>query len=274
MRPHPGRVLWSSAIAALVRRRRDTSAVITAGVDLAAEAAGTAIAMMTWDRSCARVTSVTVGAQDAHVRSATRVANKVGVDCPFGWPSTFVGLVSDHQRAQLQAPPSSGREWRRSLTMRATDEHVHRVTGLTPLSVSADRIAHATLRWAAIAASVAAAGLDASRDGSGLLAEVYPAAALRLWGLPHRGYKGSANRAVRGELVDRLAAGAPWLHLGEFEELCRTSDHALDAVLCALLARAVACGRTQPAGRHQPEAIQEGWIHLPTVPLDVLIRPP
>lgn len=248
--------------------------MITAGVDLAAEAAGTAIAMMTWDRSCARVTSVTVGARDAHILAAARVANKVGVDCPFGWPSAFVRLVSDHQGAQLLPPPSSDREWRRGLTVRATDEHVHRVTGLTPLSVSADRIAHAALRWAAIAASVAAEGFDASRDGSGLLAEVYPAAALRLWGLPHRGYKGPANRAAREELVDRLAAGAPWLHLGEFEELCRTSDHALDAVLCALVARAVACGGTEPAGRHQPEAVQEGWIHLPTVPLDVLIRSP
>ena len=266
--------LWTAAFAAHVRQRRDTSAVITAGVDLAAEAAGTAVALMAWDPSSARVTSVTVGGQDAHVLEAARVADKVGVDCPFGWPSAFVRLVRDHQSAQLFAPPSSGREWRRGLTVRATDEHVHQVTGLTPLSVSADRIAHAALRWTAIAASAAAEGLDASRDGSGLMAEVYPAAALRLWGLPHRGYKGPANRAAREELVDLLVADAPWLQLGEFEDLCRTSDHALDAVLCALVARAVACGGTEPAGRHQPEAVQEGWIHLPTVPLEVLIRSP
>ncbi len=248
--------------------------MITAGVDLAAEAKGTAVAVLAWDDSRAVVTSMTVGADDAHILSVARVAHKIGVDCPFGWPTAFVRLVREHQRGQLGAPPSSGREWRRAMTLRVTDQHVHRATGLTPLSVSADRIAHAALRWAAIAATVSAGGLDASRDGSGLLAEVYPAAALRLWGLPYRGYKGLDNRSVRGGLVDSLLAGAPWLDLAEHEERCRDSDHALDAVLCALVARAVACGMTQPADRHQPEAAEEGWIHLPTVPLEVLNRSP
>ncbi|HYN56094.1 MAG TPA: DUF429 domain-containing protein [Motilibacterales bacterium] len=248
--------------------------MITAGVDLSAEAKGTAVALLSWDNSRARVTSLTVGADDEHVLAATRVAYKVGVDCPFGWPTAFVRLVSEHQRGQLSAPHSSGREWRRGLTVRVTDEHVHRATGLTPLSVSADRIAHAALRWAAIAATVSSEGLDASRDGSGLLAEVYPAAALRLWGLPYRGYKGPANRAVRGELLDSLVARASWLDLAEHEAVCRASDHALDAVLCALVARAVACNMTQRSDRNQAEAAEEGWIHLPTVPLEVLIRSP
>lgn len=245
---------------------------MTAGVDLAAEAKGTAVAVLEWDASRAVITSMAVGADDAHVLAIARGVHKMGVDCPFGWPTAFTRLVGEHHRGQLGAPPSSGREWRRGLTMRVTDQHVHRATGLTPLSVSADRIAHAALRWAAIAATVSAEGLDARRDGSGLLAEVYPAAALRLWGLPHRGYKGPGNRSVRGALVDTLLASAPWLDLAEYEDWCRASDHALDAVLCALVARAVACGVTDLAGRHQPEAAEEGWIHLPTVPLEVLIR--
>ena len=58
----------------------------------------------------------------------------MGVDCPFGWPTAFVQLVHDHELGQLAAPPSSGRDWRRGLTMRLTDQHVHQVTGLTPLS--------------------------------------------------------------------------------------------------------------------------------------------
>lgn len=260
--------------AAPVRPSSDTRPVITAGVDLAAEAKGTAVAVLSWEDSRAVVTSVAVGAEDEQVLDVVRRAHKVGVDCPFGWPTAFARLVSEHQRAQLGAPPSSGREWRRGLTMRLTDQHVQRVTGLTPLSVSADRIAHAALRWAAIAATVAASGLDASRDGSGLLAEVYPAAALRGWGLPYRGYKGPANRSVRDGLVDGLLAGAPWLDLAHYEDLCRSSDHALDSVLCALVARAAACGMTQPADRLRPEVAEEGWIHLPTVPLEVLIRSP
>lgn len=227
--------------------------------------------MITWDLSRARVTTLIEGAHDSDVLAVAQDADKVGVDCPFGWPMEFVHLVHDHERGQLPAPPSSGRDWRRGLTMRVTDQHVHRVTGLTPLSVAADRIGHAALRWAAIAATLADRGLDVSRDGSGLLAEVYPAAALRHWQLPNRGYKGLKNRSVRHELVDQLRAQAQWLDLGEHAEPCRNSDHALDAVLCALVARAVALGATGPPGEHQPTAAVEGWIHVPTVPLEGLI---
>lgn len=248
--------------------------MITAGVDLAAEAKGTAAAVITWDVSRARVTTLIEGAHDVDVLAVAREANKVGVDCPFGWPTQFVRLVGDHERGHLAVPLSSGRDWRRGLTMRLTDQHVHRVTGLTPLSVSADRIGHAALRWAAIAATLQAEGRDVSRDGAGLLAEVYPAAALCHWQLPYRGYKGAANRSVRDGLVDRLRAVAPWLDLGEHVEACRRSDHALDAVLCALVARAVALGTTDAAGPHQSIAAVEGWIHVPTAPVEVLIGSP
>jgi predicted nuclease with RNAse H fold len=248
--------------------------VITAGVDLAAEANGTAVALIAWGDSSARLTTLDEGADDAGVLAGAREADKVGVDCPFGWPTAFVHLVHDHELGQLEAPPSSGRDWRRGLTMRVTDQYVHRVTGLTPLSVAADRIGHAALRWAAIAATLAGNGLDVSRDGSGLLAEVYPAAALHHWRWPHRGYKGPSNRPVRESLVDRLLAEAPWLDLGEHEQACRRSDDALDAVLCALVARAVALHATGAPGPDHPIATVEGWIHVPTVPLEVLIRSP
>jgi hypothetical protein len=92
--------------------------------------------------------------------------------------------------------------------------------------------------------------------------------------LPHRGYKGPSNRPIRESLVDRLLAEAPWLDLGEHEQACRRSDHALDAVLCALVARAVAVHATDVTGQHRPTAALEGWIHVPTVPLEVLIRSP
>lgn len=64
------------------------------------------------------------------------------------------------------------------------------------------------------------------------------------------------------------------MDLGEHQDLCRTTDLALDAVLCALVARAVACEMTEPADRRHPQAAEEGWIHLPTAPLEVLIRSP
>lgn len=157
------------------------------------------------------------------------------------------------------------------MTMRGTDEVVRARTGLIPLSVSADRIGHAALRWAAIEATLAGAGVDMARDGSGRVAEVYPAAALKHWGLTYRGYKRTANLSARHELVDALATAAPWLHLGTNELTCRTSDHALDAVVCALVARAVAIGGTHPPAPAERSLTQvEGWIHVPTVSLTAL----
>lgn len=186
----------------------------------------------------------------------------MGVDCPFGWPAAFIEVATAHHSATLAPPASSGRDWRRPLTMRATDLDVHARTGLTPLSVSADRIAHPALRWAAIAAALTADGHDCARDGSGLIAEVYPAAALHIWKLPHRGYKRATNRAARNELLNLLRDAAPWLDLGTYDLICRQSDDALDAVICALIARAVWLGHTL-CPPSDSSASAEGWIHLP-----------
>ena len=84
------------------------------------------------------------------------------------------------------------------------------------------------------------------RAGTDLIVEVYPAAGLKLWGLPHSRYKGQAGRTSLNRLVDQLQDAAPWLDLGDAEQVCRDRDHALDAVVAALLARAAALGLTAP----------------------------
>ena len=246
--------------------------MITVGVDLAAEAAGTGLAVVEWRRRTARVVAVSTDVADAQLVEAVLAADRAGIDCPFGWPDAFVDVVVDHRAGRLAPPESSGRPWRRGLTMRATDMVVHDRTGLTPLSVSADRIGHTALRWAAIAATLAAHGADTRRDGRGLVAEVYPAAALTQWGLTSRRYKGTAHRGPREALVDALLVAAPWLDLGAHEALCRANDDALDAVLCALVARAVALDQTAgPVGVVDVAAASsEGWIHVPTGTLDDL----
>ena len=244
----------------------------TAGIDLAAEATRTAVAVVSWsDRAV--VDELTSGADDDAVMAAVATSTKAGIDCPLGWPDGFVDLVVAHRDGTFEPPSSSGRPWRRTLTLRETDIDVHARTGLTPLSVSADRIAHAALRLAAILATLEARGIDCERDGSARVAEVYPAAALKIWGLPHRGYKGREGAPVRERIVDGLVAGAPWLDLGPFEQRCRDSDDALDAVLCALVARATAAEATGQA----PDiavARREGWIHLPAGPLAALAPAP
>jgi hypothetical protein len=97
------------------------------------------------------------------------------------------------------------------------DAMVRAETGLIPLSVSADRIAHAAFRAALLLTRLAESGTPVDRTGEGPVAEIYPAACLRRWGLTHRGYKRGDGH---GFLVDHLLAAAPWLKAGEHEGCC------------------------------------------------------
>lgn len=241
----------------------------TVGIDLAAEPKGTAIAAVSWHDGAAVVETLLTGCGDDIVLHwMHHPSEAVGIDCPFGWPAKFVDLVSQHSARTLQVSPDLCAGWRREYVLRATDRWVHDNLGLVPLSVAADRIGHTAIRLAALIARLGD-HVRSPLDGSGALAEVYPAAALKTWGLPHRGYKRGVNAAGRNALVDEIQAVAPWLELGEHESTVRASDDALDAVVCALISRAVTRGLTQP-----PEdvtlALIEGWIHVPTRPIEDL----
>lgn len=107
------------------------------------------------------------------------------------------------------------------------------------------------------------------RAGGGAVVEAYPAAAMKLWGLPYQSYKGPTKRAGLAAVVDALQQALPGLRLRtDHEALCRRSDDALDAVICAILARAAAAGAvSQPPQHLQQQAAREGWIVLPIGPL-------
>jgi predicted nuclease with RNAse H fold len=239
--------------------------VLTVGVDLAAEASRTAVARITWTSGKAVLDGVEAGADDARLVDAMAGADKAGIDCPLGWPEPFIDFVRAHRDGHVPDPGDvAGLDWRRRLANRETDLVVRDETGLVPLSVAADRIAHPAMRCAALLAALARQGEPVDRDGSGLVVEVYPAASLKRWGLPHRRYKRAGNVASLGALVDRLRARAPWLDLGAGEDLCRRSDDAFDAVIAALTARAAARGlATAPDGAQAATARTEGWIALP-----------
>ncbi|GAA1308040.1 hypothetical protein Psi02_65980 [Planotetraspora silvatica] len=246
--------------------------VLTVGVDLAAEAVRTAVAWVEWSAGRAFVKDVAVGADDDLIIEAIKGAGKAGIDCPLGWPELFVSFVSAHRAGDVVVPGGLGRDWRRDLALRVTDRAVHERTGLRPLSVSADRIAHPAMRCAALLARLAVeTGTAVARDGGGPVVEVYPAASLKEWGLPYRGYKRTENAEARGRMIDALLAAAPWLSLGDHESACRRSDDAADAVIAALTARAAACGLvTVPGPAQVANAVTEGWIAIPTTPLDAL----
>nr|WP_246158787.1 DUF429 domain-containing protein [Micromonospora palomenae] len=165
-----------------------------------------------------------------------------------------------------------GAQWRRRLAYRLTDEVVREETCINPLSVAADRIAHAALRCAGLLAMLAPAGQDVDRCGGGRIVEVYPAAALCRWGLTYCGYKGRGQQVQHADLVTALRGAAPWLELGAFEALCRRSHDTLDSVIAALNARAAAIGvATQPDDEQRMIARIGGWIALRTGALSGLI---
>lgn len=243
--------------------------MLTAGVDLAADPAGTAVATIAWSATTATVRLVAVPADDDAIIALAGDAVKIGVDCPLGWPDDFVTFVSAHRAGVVPIPAGvDAKQWRRRLAWRHTDEVARRLTGLVPLSVSADRIGHTAMRCAALQTRLAQAGRSVDRSGAGAVVEVYPAASLKVWGLPWRGYKTTRNQDTLGVVVDRLKQAAPWLDLGEHEQLCRHSDHALDAVVAALTARAAVRDQVcRPGERELPAARTEGWIAIPTATL-------
>lgn len=163
---------------------------------------------------------------------------------------------------------------------------MERATGQTPLSVAVGNLAWPAMRCAHLLSELGRAGRAVDRSGGGLVVEVYPGAALRQWGLITEGtsvaeaaYKGGSpgHRARRERLLHDLQAalGDTVAVSPDFEKQCLDDDDMLDAYLCALLARAVHVGRSDPIPRGMRWlALREGWIHLPaTDSLSRLLTP-
>lgn len=246
--------------------------MFTAGVDLAAEPAGTALAVIEWQRTRAVLTHLSCGVSDGNIVEATTCAAKIGIDCALGWPVEFVDFLVQHsQLTDEVAEIDGGMQWRRRLAYRETDRHVREITGRWPLSVATDRLGVTALRAAGLLSRLGQAGVNVDRSGQGTVVEVYPGASLRLWGVHIAGYKASPD--ARETLVRSLQQTAPWLEFGEWAELMTTSADALDAVIAALAARSAALGMsTQPDEHLRAQAKIEGWIALPTQPLVSLVE--
>ncbi len=259
--------------------RGSLAGVRTVGVDMAAEAKGTAVAVVEWPEAAsrpdepARLAELRVGSGDEAVLAALDGADKAALDCPLGWPEPFTEFVVAHRTGHVLPPLGvDGLAWRRTLSRRTTDHECQRLTGLVPLAVAADRIAAVAMRGAGLLGALHAAGRPVDRAGGGTVVECYPAAALKRWSLPHRSYKRTAGAPGLARLVDALTAALPGLDVDGHEELLRGSDDAFDALVCALVARAAALRQvTTPAADQQETAAREGWIVLPTAPLPALL---
>ncbi len=250
--------------------------MLTLGVDLAADPKRTAVAMVEWLGRNARLTELLTEADDEAILELALQADKTGIDCPLGWPDEFVEFVNAHHTSRVPQL-SVGPAQRLPLRYRATDRYLADEKLGRPLSVSSDLIGVCAMRAAGLLAAMSKNGIEVDRSGvRGGVAETYPAAAIRHWGLSRGGYKGTANSPALGEMVTKLKRCLPQLDLGEHEKTCRTSHDAFDALVCALVARATTqyrCTHQIPRGMSQ-RAKREGWIHVPKCRLQELLAPP
>ncbi len=229
------------------------------GVDLASRPEATAVARLDWETR--RCIGLTVGADDDEVVATAAASDKCGIDAPFGWPDAFVEVVAAHHGSDAVHVPDPNE----SLRLRRTDIWVWRTHGRIPLSVSTDNIGVVALRAVRIQQRVAALTGPVDRTGGGVLAEVYPAAALKIWDLPHRGYKrGDEAAARRRVILDGLEARFDLAISPQDEAVALASHDALDALVSALIAGLITDGATTPVPPELREiAAREGWIHVP-----------
>ena len=238
--------------------------MLSAGVDLAAEPKGTALAVVAWSEDHARLVDLQVGVADGAIVEVANQVDKIGIDCAFGWPVEFVEFVVQHSDLEsAQQEVDGGMDWRRRLAFRETDRFVRSRTKRWPLSVSTDRLGLTAMRCAGLLARIQASGVPVDRAGFGTVVEVYPGATLRLWGFDTTGYR--ISPAARATLLRLIQDEAPWFDVTLFAPLMIASGDAFDAVVAAMAARSVALGNYEaPSDAQIERARSEGWIALPT----------
>jgi predicted nuclease with RNAse H fold len=236
--------------------------VISAGIDLAAEPKGTALAILEFANSKAKLAYLEQGLDDQALIDKTINADKIGIDCAFGWPIEFAKFIAQNQDPTNQNPIDGGMDFRRTLSFRETDRVIKELTGRWPLSVSTDRLGLTAMRCAGLLSRYQQAGTEVDRSGSGKLAELYPGATLRIWAFDTTNYR--VNKEVRAKLIKELNQRAPWLELAKTELMIESAD-AFDAVIAALAARATHQGNYhKPTPDQRASALVEGWICLPS----------
>jgi predicted nuclease with RNAse H fold len=239
--------------------------MISAGIDLAAEPKGTALALLEFTNNKANLLYLEQGLDDQALIDKTINADKVGIDCAFGWPIEFAKFIAQNQDPTNKEPIDGGMDFRRTLSFRETDRVIKQLTGRWPLSVSTDRLGLTAMRCAGLLSRYQQAGIEVDRSGYGKLAEVYPGATLRTWSFDTTNYR--VNKEVRAKLIKELNQRAPWLELTNTELMIESAD-AFDAVIAALASRAIHQGEyNKPTPDQQARALIEGWICLPNQPL-------
>lgn len=245
----------------------------TLGIDLSANPLKTGACQIEW--ASGGVAFLRRPAVDEELVAAAAASDMTAIDVPLGWPDEFIDALVAHRdttgwpSASVEPPAD-----RVPLRYRVTDLAVI-AAGARPLSVSTDRIGVAAMRGARLQHLLVAAAVAVDRSGvTGRIAEAYPAAALRAWGLASSQYKGTANADACASLVFELVTRCGALRATAAAALDGCDDDGLDAFVCAVVARAAMLGHTTaPPPEHLDVARREGWIHVPTASLEALTTP-
>ncbi len=231
----------------------------TIGIDVSSQPEGTASCSILWEKGSARIEAVEGPLDDGRIDALlSERVDKIGVDVPLGWPDAFVDAIGRHRSGEAFGEADIAQ-----LARRETDRWVWRETNQVPLSVTTDRISYPAMRTARLLGRVPV--LNGDRSGAGRVVEVYPAAALRVWRLQHQGYKRGKGRDVLAGILAQLRNRCTWLPADDevWRDVNR-NDHAFDALICSLVARAHATGRCPPIPVDLVEtARREGWIAVP-----------
>lgn len=247
--------------------------MITIGIDMAAQPTNTAACRIDWGTGKTRVDQpcgddFIAALLDEASGGSEASGCVVAIDAPFGWPTSFSDAVDSWTKGDEQwslsyadhAEKLRHRECDIALNALLTSRSVQQT--LTPISVSADKVGATAMRCAYLLSGWAGrSAIDCVHRNGLPVVECYPAAALAVWGIDRKGYKGKADgtHEARTEILRQLR-DRTGLHIDGDAEIVAT-DHALDAFVSALIARAVALGAVEPRG--VIENIHEGWIELP-----------
>lgn len=229
----------------------------TVGIDLSSQGKNTASCVIDWsDTTNVRVEPPEVNCDDAALHRLIENHTVVGIDAPFGWPRRFTEAVANWTSIRWE-----DKDFQQNLRYRVTDFKTHELIEAWPLSVSTDRISLPAMRAMALLAKHNVT----DKSGDGRFYEVYPIGSLRAWKMNFPKYKQGGKTTRQQALEGRQAI------LAELRKVIPTipaeyaaSDHALDALIASLSARAAALGHTVEAtAATQAVARVEGWIHLP-----------
>jgi len=259
--------------------------VISVGVDIAKDAKNTALCEIRWAESEAVVELLELRVSDARIVERARAARVTALDAPFGWPTAMVHAVSNWIPGGSWSKPTDA-----AFRLRATEDATRRIVvdaisrrsspsstaiePVSPLSVSSDKIAMASWRVCGVLdvlghdCTVVTSRLGEELGSGPHIVEAYPAAALAVWSIERTGYKKATDAGARrrgamlAAITRQLSRRVRWS--GTDESTCVATDHALDAFVCALVARAAALGKVHSVPDEQRDTARcEGWITLP-----------